>query len=112
MHLINAIVRPAKVAEVTDALQSFGFHGFTVIDAIGFGKQRGQAQIYRGAETSPEFQHKSQIEIVAPDDDVQDIVDVICKVAATGRNGDGKIWITPITEVIRIRTKQAGADAL
>jgi nitrogen regulatory protein P-II 1 len=112
VELISAIVRPFKVAGVCDALQSSGFQGLTVLEASGFGKQRGHTEIYRGAEYPSDFQQNSKIEIVAKEEDVSDIVDVICKVASTGRFGDGKIWITPVRDVIRIRTKEVGEDAL
>jgi nitrogen regulatory protein P-II 1 len=112
MLLISAMVRTSKVAQVCEALQSFGFQGMTVIEASGFGKQRGHVEIYRGAEYSSEFQPNSKIEIVARDDEVNDLIDVICQVAATGRLGDGKIWVTPVSELVRIRTREAGEDAL
>jgi nitrogen regulatory protein P-II 1 len=112
MQLITAIVRPGKVTDLCDALQTFGFHGITVSDASGFGKQRGDSEFYRGSEYSSGFQHRSKLEIVVRDEDVPDMVDVICSVAATGGIGDGKIWITPIRELVRIRTREAGADAL
>ena len=109
MQLITAIVRPFKVGQICEALQTFGFRGLTVTEASGFGKQRGHTEIYRGAEYASEFQHKVKIEIVALDEDVPDMID---KVAATGKIGDGKIWVMPIRELIRIRTRQAGIDAL
>ena len=112
MHLISAIVRPFKVGPICEALQAFGFRGLTVTEASGFGKQRGHAELYRGSEYTSEFQHKVKIEIVARDEDIRDMIDVICNVAATGRIGDGKIWVTPVADVIRIRTKEAGTGAL
>ncbi len=112
MQLISAIVRPFKVGEICEAMQTFGFQGLTATEASGFGKQRGHSEIYRGAEYASQFQHKIKIEIVARDEDVHDMIDVICKVAYTGRIGDGKIWVTPVGELIRIRTKEAGDDAL
>jgi nitrogen regulatory protein P-II 1 len=112
MQLISAIVRPFKVAPICEALQTFGFRGLTVTEATGFGKQRGHTETYRGAEYTSEFQHKTKIEIVARDEDVHDMIDVICRVAATGRIGDGKIWVTPVHELIRIRTRESGDDAL
>ena len=112
MQLISAIVRPFKVGPICEALQAFGFRGLTVTEASGFGKQRGHTEVYRGAEYTSEFQQKVKIEIVARDEDVQDMIDVICKVAKTGRIGDGKIWVTPVAELIRIRTREAGTGAL
>lgn len=112
MQLINAVVRPSKVGEICAALQTLGFRGLTVIPATGFGKRRGPVEIYRGVESSSGLQDQAKIEIVATDEDVGDIVDVICKVAATGGIGDGKIWVTPVADVVRIRTRDVGADAL
>ena len=112
MHLITAVVRPSKLDEITDALQAFGFRGLTVTEATGFGKQRGHTETYRGSEYRSEFQPKIKIEIAVRDEDVNDMIDVICRVAGTGRIGDGKIWVTPIRELVRIRTKEHGNDAL
>jgi nitrogen regulatory protein P-II 1 len=112
VQLVSAVVRPFKVSQICDALQAFGFHGLTITEASGLGKQRGHAEIYRGAEYASAFERKTKIEIVAREEDVADMIEVICKVAATGRMGDGKIWVTPVSELVRIRTKQAGTDAL
>jgi nitrogen regulatory protein P-II 1 len=112
LQLISAIVRPSKVNEVCGALQSFGFRGLTVTTASGFGKRRGRPEIYRGVDCSTGFQNQVKIEIVAPDDDVDDVISVVCKVAATGGIGDGKIWVTAVGALVRIRTGEAGADAL
>lgn len=112
MQLISAVVRTSKVDAVCEALQSFGFQGLTVTDAIGLGKQKGPTEIYRGSRRASAFQQASKLEIVTRDADVDDLVDVICRVAATGRVGDGKIWITPVRELLRIRTREAGEDAL
>jgi nitrogen regulatory protein P-II 1 len=112
VQLISAIVRPSKVGEVCEALQTFGFRGLTVIAATGFGKQRAPVEIYRGVESSAAFQDQAKIEIVAADDDVGDLIEVICRVAATGGIGDGKVWVTPVTELVRIRTGDIGVDAL
>jgi nitrogen regulatory protein P-II 1 len=112
VQLITAVLRPSAVVAVCDAVQTLRFQGLTVIEASGFGKQQGHVEIYRGARSASEFQHQGVVEIVARDEDVRDLVDVICKVAATGRLGDGKIWVTPIGELIRIRTKEVGVDAL
>ena len=112
MQLISAIVRTSKIEAICEALQSFGFHGLTVTDAVGLGKQQGPTEIYRGSRHASPFQHASKLEIVTRDADVDDLVDVICRVAATGRLGDGKIWITPVRELLRIRTREVGEDAL
>ena len=112
MQLISAIVRPGKVDDVCVALQALGFRGFTVISAAGFGKMRGPEEFYRGVELSTEFQDQVKLEIVAPDDDVNDVINVICEAAATGSLGDGKIWVTPVGLLVRIRTREIGAEAL
>jgi nitrogen regulatory protein P-II 1 len=112
MQLITAVLRPASVVAVVEAVQELRFQGLTVIEASGFGKLQGHVEIYRGARSASEFQHQGIVEIVARDEDVRDLIDVICKAAATGRLGDGKIWVTPVGELIRIRTREVGVDAL
>jgi nitrogen regulatory protein P-II 1 len=112
LQLISAVVRPIKVDEVCAALQSFGFHGFTIINASGFGKVRGHGEFYRGVEHANEFQNHAMLEIVTPDEDVDDMIDVICTAAATGGLGDGKIWVTPVHRLVRIRTREIGTAAL
>jgi nitrogen regulatory protein P-II 1 len=100
------------VSAVCDALQAFGFHGLTVIEASGLGKRRGPSEFYRGTTYDPLLQPEVKIEIVVKDEDALEMVDVICRVAATGRLGDGKVWVTSVNELVRIRTKESGADAL
>lgn len=112
MQLITAIVRPAKVGQVCEALQTFALQGLTVIEACGLGKTGGRTEIYRGARYCSTFEDHTQIEIVVRDEDVHDTIEVIRKVAATGRMGDGKIWTTPVGALVRIRTGEAGIDAL
>lgn len=112
MQLVSAIVRPTKAGEICSALSILGFCGATVTDASGLGKLRGRTEIYRGAKYSSGFQQRAKLEIVARDDDVQDVIDVICAVGFTGAMGDGKIWVTPVGELVRIRTRELGADAL
>jgi nitrogen regulatory protein P-II 1 len=112
VQLVTAVVRPGKVNEICEAMQAFGFRGLTVTEAAGFGKQRGHAEVYRGAEYLPDFQPTTRVEIVVPDEDVRDVIDVICKVAATGHIGDGKIWVTDVRHVVRIRTREADGDAV
>jgi nitrogen regulatory protein P-II 1 len=112
LQLISAVVRPLKVDDVCNALQASGFHGFTVINASGFGKVRGHGEFYRGVEHSSEFQNHAKLEIVAADEDVAGIIDVICTIAATGGLGDGKIWVTPVDLLVRIRTREIGTEAL
>jgi nitrogen regulatory protein P-II 1 len=112
MQLISAVVRPSRVTQICDALQAFGFQGMTVTDVSGLGKLRGHTEIYRGAEYESGFEPRVKVEIVARDEDVHDMIEVICRVAATGRLGDGKIWATPVGELVRIRTREVGSDAL
>ena len=112
MQQINAIVRPAKVMSICEALQAFGFHGLTVLEAEGFGKQRGREEIHRGVAYPSALRPEVKLEILARDEDVAELVDVICRVGYTGRRGDGKVWLTPVADVVRIRTKESGADAI
>jgi nitrogen regulatory protein P-II 1 len=112
MQLINAVVRPTKVGEICDALQNLGFHGVTVIEAVGLGKLRGPTEIYRGAKYSSEFRQHAKLEIVARDEDVHDMIEVICAAGFTGRMGDGKVWVTPVGAIVRIRTREVGSNAL
>jgi nitrogen regulatory protein P-II 1 len=112
MQLISAVVRPTKVGEICDALQTLGFHGLTVTDATGHGKIGGHTEIYRGAKYSSGFQQSAKLEIITRDEDVHDLIDTICAVAFTGKMGDGKIWVTPVGELIRIRTRESDTDAL
>jgi nitrogen regulatory protein PII len=112
MQLITAVVRPRKVADICEALQTLGFHGVTATETTGLGKLRGHTEIYRGAKYFSEFRPHAKLEIIARDDDIHDVIDVICTVASTGRLGDGKIWVTPIGELVRIRTREIGTDAL
>ena len=105
---------PSKVDEIVDALQSLGFRGFTAIEASGFGKRRGPVEIYRGATYGSSFRPRVKIEIVARDDEVGEMIDVICRAAATVHNDDdvGKLWVVPVSEVVRMRTRQTGVEAL
>ena len=112
MKLITAIVKPFKVGDVRDALQEIGVRGLTVSDAQGYGRQGGHTEVYRGAEYRVDFVPKVRIEILVDDDDVEDVVDVVVKSAATGKIGDGKVWVTPVDTVVRVRTGERGRDAL
>ena len=112
MKRIDAIVKPFKVDEVKDRLAEVGAQGMTVNEVKGFGRQRGHAELYRGAEYVVDFLPKVQISVLVPDERVTETVEAIIAGARTGRIGDGKIFITPVEEVVRIRTGERGADAL
>lgn len=112
MKKIEIITRTYKLDEVKEALIGLGIKGMTVSEVKGFGRQRGHKEVYRGAEYQVDFQSKIKIEVVVGDDQTAQAVDVVRKVAATGQVGDGKIFIIPVEEVIRIRTGENGAEAV
>ncbi len=112
MKKIEAIIKPFKLDEVKEALQEIGLQGITVIEAKGFGRQKGHTELYRGAEYVVDFLPKVKIEVVLPDDMVGKAVDAIQKAAKTGRIGDGKIFVSTVEEAIRIRTGETGTDAI
>ena len=112
MKLVVAIVKPHVLDEVKESLREIGVQGLTTTEVEGFGRQRGHTEVYRGAEYQVDFVPKIKVEVVAEDDQVQGIVDAITKAARTGKIGDGKIWVTPVEHVVRIRTGEMGPDAL
>jgi len=112
MKKIEAIIKPFKLDEVKDALHEVGVKGLTVTEAKGFGRQRGHTELYRGAEYVVDFLPKVKIEVVLEDDQVERAVVAIMQAARTGRIGDGKIFVHPVEEVVRIRTGEKGADAV
>jgi nitrogen regulatory protein P-II 1 len=112
MKLITAIIKPFKLEEVKEALQAFGVHGITVSEASGYGRQRGHTEVYRGAEYTVDLVPKLRVEVLCEDDDVEDLVDVVVKAAVTGKIGDGKVWVTPVDDVVRVRTGEHGGSAL
>ena len=112
MKLITAIVKPAKVDDIKVALQAAGIAGMTVSEASGFGRQRGHTEVYRGAEYTVDFIPKVRIEVLVEDGEANSIIDTIVKTASTGSIGDGKLWVTNVEQVIRIRTGERGGDAL
>jgi nitrogen regulatory protein P-II 1 len=112
MKKIEAIIKPFKLDEVKEALQELGLQGMTVIEAKGFGRQKGQTELYRGAEYVVDFLPKIKIEVVVADDQVAGAIEAIETAARTGRIGDGKIFVSDILEVIRIRTGETGANAI
>ncbi len=112
MKRIEAIIKPFKLDEVKDALNNIGIQGMTITEVKGFGRQKGHAELYRGAEYVVDFIPKIKIDIIVPDHRVGDIIDVIEKSARTGKIGDGKIFVSNIEELVRIRTGQRGSEAL
>ena len=112
MKKIEAIIKPFKLDEVKDALHEIGLQGLTVIEAKGFGRQKGHTELYRGAEYVVDFLPKVKIEVVCADDMLERAVEAITSAARTGRIGDGKIFVSDIAEVIRIRTGERGEDAV
>jgi len=109
---VSAIIKPAQMDEVKDALRAWGIHGLTVSEVRGYGRQRGHSEAYRGAEYVVDFVPKVEIEVVVPSSLVPRLVDVITKAARTGTIGDGKIFVTRVEESIRIRTGERGDEAL
>ncbi len=112
MKKIEAIIKPFKLDEVKEALQEIGLQGITVIEAKGFGRQKGHTELYRGAEYVVDFLPKVKVEVVIDDESLDKAVEAIENAAKTGRIGDGKIFISTIDEAIRIRTGETGTDAI
>jgi nitrogen regulatory protein P-II 1 len=112
MKKIEAIIKPFKLDEVKEALQEIGVQGLSVIEAKGFGRQKGHTELYRGAEYVVDFLPKVKIEVVIPDDILDDVITAIIESAKTGKIGDGKIFVSEIQQAIRIRTSENGVDAL
>jgi nitrogen regulatory protein P-II 1 len=112
MKKIEAIIKPFKLDEVKDALHEVGLQGITVIEAKGFGRQKGHTELYRGAEYVVDFLPKVKIEIVLEDNLVERAIEAITNAARTGRIGDGKIFVSPVEQAIRIRTGETGGDAI
>ena len=112
MKKIEAIIKPFKLDDVKEALQDVGVQGMTVLEAKGYGRQKGHSELYRGAEYVIDFLPKIKIEVVVSDDMVNSVVDAIQAAARTGKIGDGKIFITDVIDVIRIRTGETGAQAV
>lgn len=112
MILVTAIIQPHKLDEVRDALSEVGVHGMTVTEVKGFGRQKGHTELYRGAEYKVEFIPKTKVEVAVDDSFLQQCLDAIVMTANTGKVGDGKIFISSLEEVIRIRTGEKGSDAV
>ncbi len=112
MKKIEAIIKPFKLDEVKDALGDLGINGMTVIEVKGFGRQKGHTEIYRGSEYTVDFLPKVKIELVVPEEQAEGAVEAIVKTARTGKIGDGKVFVTPVEDVIRIRTEEKGVNAV
>jgi len=112
MKLITAVIKPFKVEDVREALDKIGVHGMTVSEVKGYGRQKGHTEIYRGAEYVVNFVPKSRIEIAVADDLFDQVVKAIVEAARTGKVGDGKIFVTPVEHVVRVRTGETDHDAL
>ena len=112
MKKIEAIIKPFKLDEVKDALTKIGIQGMTVSEVRGFGRQKGHAEFYRGAEYKVDFIPKSKVELIVPDELVSQAIETIQRIAKTGKIGDGKIFLSPVDEVIRIRTGERGKEAI
>ncbi len=112
MRLVTGIVKPFKLDDVKTALESFGVQGMTVSEVQGFGRQRGHTEVYRGAEYTVSFVPKIRIEVLVDDADAGDVLEVMSKAAHTGSIGDGKVWSSPVDEVVRVRTGERGVEAL
>jgi nitrogen regulatory protein P-II 1 len=112
MKLVTGIIKPHQLDAVKEALEAFGISGMTISEASGYGRQRGHSEVYRGAEYTVDFVPKIRLEVLVDDVDAGPVVEVILKAAQTGRIGDGKIWVTPVEDVARVRTGERGAEAL
>ena len=112
MKKVEAIIKPFKLDEVKEALQEIGIQGLSVLEAKGFGRQKGHTELYRGAEYVVDFLPKVKIEVVIADDQLDNVVEAIIGAAKTGKIGDGKIFVSTVEQAIRIRTGEEGADAL
>jgi nitrogen regulatory protein P-II 1 len=112
MKLVTAVLRPHSLDAVKQALQDAGVAGLTVSEARGFGRQRGHTEVYRGAEYSTDFIPKLRVEILVDDADLERIIEVLTSTAGSGKIGDGKVWVVPVEDVVRVRTRERGVDAL
>ena len=112
MKLVTAIVRPDKIESIRGALESYGVQGLTVSQASGYGRQRGHTEVYRGADYRVDFVPKVRLDIVVDDAAVEGVIGAVTAAARTGKIGDGKVWVTPVESVVRVRTGERGAEAL
>jgi nitrogen regulatory protein P-II 1 len=112
VKLVTAIIKPFKLEDVKAALEGRGVHGLTVSEASGFGRQKGHTEVYRGAEYTVDLVPKVRLEILVDDEFVDDVVDSVVSAAQTGKIGDGKVWVSPVETVVRVRTGERGSAAL
>ena len=112
MKLISAIIKPFKLDDVKEALRGLGVNGMTVSEVQGFGRQRGHTEVYRGTEYTVDFVPKVKVEVLIDDTEVERVAGAIVSAARTDKIGDGKVWVSPVEQVVRIRTGEMGADAL
>jgi nitrogen regulatory protein P-II 1 len=112
MKLVTAIVKPFTLEDVKSALERIGVLGMTVSEVQGFGRQKGHTEVYRGAEYSVDFVPKVRVEVVVDESQVDKTIDALVEAARTGKIGDGKVWVTPVETVVRVRTGERGLDAL
>ena len=112
MKLVTAIIKPFKLDDVREALSEIGVSGITVVEVKGFGRQKGHTELYRGAEYVVDFLPKIKVEIAIDDDQLDQVIEAVSDAAKTGKIGDGKIFVTDLTQVIRIRTGESGSEAL
>ena len=112
MKLVTVLIKPFKLEEVREALSDLGLQGLTVTEVRGFGRQRGRTELYRGAEYIVDLVPKVKLEIAAPEEQVEAIIEAVMSAAHTGKTGDGKIFVVPLEQVVRIRTAETGVDAI
>ena len=112
MRLVVAVLKPFKLDDVKEALKNLGVQGMTLTEAQGFGRQRGHTEVYRGAEYEVDFVPKIRLEVVVDDAQADEVVNAIVQAAATGKIGDGKVWVIPVETIVRVRTGERGTDAI
>jgi nitrogen regulatory protein P-II 1 len=112
VKLVTAVVKPFKLEDVKTALSTLGLAGLTVSEVQGYGRQKGHTEVYRGAEYTVDFVPKVKIDVLVDGVDVDRVVDALVEAARTGKIGDGKVWVTPVDEVVRVRTGERGLDAV
>ena len=112
MKLVTAIIKPFTLDDVKSSLEQLGVLGMTVSEVQGYGRQKGHTEVYRGAEYSVDFVPKIKIEVVIDDNQVDKVLEAVVEAARTGKIGDGKVWVTPVEAVVRVRTGERGTDAI